>query len=46
MWFQIAFENDPDYENIIVPLGVQCVLLNDETMLVGMWGKIILAYKH
>lgn len=39
-YLEVAFE-----EEYFIPVGRQCVLLNSDTMLVGIWGKIILAHK-
>jgi hypothetical protein len=32
-------------EDYFIPVGTQVVMLNNDTMLVGIWGKIILAYR-
>jgi len=45
IYFQVEFKEDPYLETICVPIGTQCVMLNNDTMLVGMWGKIILAHR-
>ena len=28
-----------------IPVGAQCVILNEGTMLIGLWGKILLAHR-
>jgi hypothetical protein len=32
-------------EDYFIPVGAQVVMLNNDTMLVGIWGKIILAHR-
>ena len=39
-FYQAKFEED-----YFIPVGQQVVLLNNNTMLVGIWGKIILAHR-
>ena len=39
-YFLVSFE-----ENNFIPVGTQCVLLNENTMLVGVWGNVILAHR-
>ncbi len=44
--FDITFTDDVQYETYsFIPIGTQCVLLNNDTMLIGIWGKILLAHK-
>lgn len=44
--YQISFDEAVKYgEYHFIPVGTQVVLLNETTMLVGAWGKILLAYK-
>lgn len=40
-YLEVTFE-----EEYFIPVGTQCVLLNSDTMLVGIWGKVILAHKN
>lgn len=40
VYFTVSFE-----ENNFIPVGSQCVLLNEDTMLVGVWGNVILAHR-
>jgi hypothetical protein len=39
-YYLVAFK-----ENYFIPVGTQIVLLNENTMLVGVWGDIILAHR-
>lgn len=39
-YFLVTFK-----ENYFIPVGTQIVLLNEHTMLVGVWGNIILAHR-
>ena len=41
----IEIDKDPNLEHYFNPLGRGFLLLDDDIMLVGTWGKIILAYK-
>ena len=44
--FDITFADDVQYDTYsFIPVGTQCVLLNNDTMLIGVWGKILLAHK-
>lgn len=44
--FDITFADDVQYDTYsFIPVGTQCVLLNNNTMLIGVWGKILLAHK-
>lgn len=44
--FDINFKETIHYEKYdFIPVGTQCVLLNNDTMLVGLWGKILVAYR-
>lgn len=40
LYFTLSFN-----ETHFIPIGSQCVMLNDNTMLVGVWGKIILSHR-
>lgn len=45
-FFQIDFDYGVKYDKYdFIPMGTQVVLLNDNTMLVGVWGKIMIAYR-
>ena len=39
-FYQVKFKDD-----YFIPVGTQVILLNNDTMLVGIWGKIILAHR-
>ncbi len=39
-YFLVTFK-----ENYFIPVGTQIILLNENTMLVGVWGNIILAHR-
>lgn len=39
-FYQVKFKED-----YFIPVGTQVILLNNDTMLVGIWGKIILAHR-
>ncbi|MDR1687813.1 MAG: hypothetical protein LBS21_04285 [Clostridiales bacterium] len=44
--FFVKFAQDIKYEeNSSFPVGSQCVLLNNDTMLLGVWGKTVLAHR-
>ena len=43
--FEITFSEDLIAERIFPPIGTQCVLLNNDNILVGTWGKILLAQR-
>lgn len=44
--FQVDFAYEATYEGYsFVPMGTQVVLLNEDTMLVGLWGEIMIAHK-
>ena len=46
LWVDVAFDYEADYlDYSFIPVGTQVVLLNYDTMLVGVWGKILLAYR-
>lgn len=46
MWVDVTFDYETNYlEYSFVPVGTQVVLLNNDTMLIGVWGKILLAYR-
>ena len=40
IYFLITFK-----ENNFIPVGTQCVFLDENTMLVGVWGDVILAHR-
>ena len=45
MQFDVNFTGQVFYGQYnFIPIGTQCVLLNDDIMIVGMWGKTLLAY--
>lgn len=45
--FDIAFASNVQYDIYsFVPIGTQGVLLSNDTMLIGVWGKILLAHKN
>lgn len=44
--YYLEFENEVSYGKYdFIPVGAQVILLNDDAMLVGVWGKILLAYR-
>lgn len=44
--YEIQFEEQVNYmEYNFIPVGTQCVLLNKDVLLIGMWGKILVAYR-
>ncbi|MGN0157072.1 MAG: hypothetical protein ACI39N_07470 [Lachnospiraceae bacterium] len=44
--YDLEFENEVSYGKYdFIPVGAQVILLNDDAMLVGVWGKILLAYR-
>lgn len=44
--FFVEFEGKVSYgEYPFIPVGAACILLNDDTMLVGVWGKLLLAHR-
>lgn len=44
--FDILFADDVQYDIYpFIPIGTQCVILNNDTMLIGIWGKVLLAHK-
>lgn len=46
MKIEVKFDYETDYfEYHFIPVGTQAVLLNHDTMLIGIWGKILLAHK-
>lgn len=46
IYFKIEFEEEISYKKYnFVPVGTQCVLLNHDIMLIGLWGKVLIAYR-
>lgn len=46
MWIDVKFDYETSYQNYsFIPVGTQVVLLNSNTMMVGVWGKVLLAYR-
>ena len=46
MQFDVNFTGQVFYGQYnFIPIGTQCVLLNDDIMIVEMWGKTLLAYR-
>lgn len=44
LWFNVDFPYEVSYEKYdFIPVGTQCILLNEDTMIVGIWGKVLLA---
>lgn len=44
--YQVNFSETVSYGNLdFIPVGTQCVLLNKDTLLIGIWGKVLVAYK-
>lgn len=44
--YELSFDKVVGYEKFdFIPVGTQCVLLNNNTMLVGVWGKILVAQR-
>ena len=44
--FYVRFEEEVSYgEYPFIPVGVACILLNDDTMIVETWGKTLLAHR-
>ncbi len=42
----VEFEEEIAYKKYnFVPVGTQCVLLNHDIMLIGLWGKVLIAYR-
>lgn len=43
---EVEFDKEVNYGDFdFIPVGTQCVILNKRTMLIGLWGKILLAHK-
>ena len=43
---EVEFDKEVSYgEFDFIPVGTQCVILNERTMLIGLWGKILLAHR-
>ncbi|MDE6435134.1 MAG: hypothetical protein K2L07_12995 [Lachnospiraceae bacterium] len=46
LWVDVTFDYEANYLDCsFIPVGTQVVLLDYDTMLVGVWGKILLAYR-
>lgn len=46
IYFKIEFKEEISYKKYnFVPVGTQCVLLNHDIMLIGLWGKVLIAYR-
>lgn len=46
MWIDVKFDYETDYlDYSFIPVGTQVVLLNSNTMMIGVWGKVLLAYR-
>lgn len=46
MVYYVRFEEDISYGKYpFIPVGAECILLNDNTMIVGVWGKLLLAHR-
>lgn len=46
IYFKIEFEEEISYKKYnFIPVGTQCVLLNHDIMLIGLWGKVLIAYR-
>lgn len=47
--YELQYQSVEEYDNggkfDFIPVGTQCILLNKDTMLLGIWGKILLAYR-
>lgn len=43
---EVNFNKEVRYGDLgFIPVGLQIIVLNENTMLIGLWGKILLAYK-
>lgn len=43
---EVNFSEEIKYGDLsFIPVGVQTIVLNENTMLIGLWGEILLAYK-
>ena len=43
---EVEFDKEVSYRDFgFIPVGTQCVVLNENTMLIGLWGKILLAHR-
>lgn len=40
VYFVVSFKED-----YFIPIGSQCIVLNKDTMLIGVWGEVILAHR-
>ncbi len=46
MRIDVKFDYETNYQDYpIIPVGTQAVLLNSNTMMIGVWGKVLLAYR-
>lgn len=46
MRIDMKFDYKTDYQDYpFIPVGTQVVLLNSNTMVIGVWGKVLLAYR-
>ncbi|MBD5550552.1 MAG: hypothetical protein HDQ96_05155 [Lachnospiraceae bacterium] len=44
LWFNVEFLDEVSYGKYdFIPVGTHCILLNEDTMIVGIWGKVLLA---
>lgn len=44
LWFYVDFPYEVSYGKYdFIPVGTQCILLNEDTMIVELWGKVLLA---
>lgn len=44
LWFYVEFPYEVSYGKYdFIPVGTQCILLNEDTMIVDIWGKVLLA---
>lgn len=43
---EIRFSKEVSYDNYdFIPVGTQCIILDEDTMLIGLWGKSLLAHR-
>ena len=46
MRIDVKFDYETNYQDYpFIPVGTQAVLLNSNTMMIGVWGKVLLAYR-
>lgn len=44
--YKLKFKEEVGYGQYdFIPMGTQCVQLNENTLLVGLWGKVMVAYR-